>query len=122
MKIFQFFFKSRVLSKISRRHFAMAPFSFKNKLNLFLKHVHPDILGGECPKIFKEENEKSIQELKQYIDNIESSAPNSNKSLEFNIAVENKITKLTIYKKIEVKLEETKPASENTLKTTNFLK
>ena len=101
----------------------MSQFSFKNKLNLFLKHVHPDILGGDCPKQLKVENEKSIQEFKQYIDNIESNFPNSSKKLEFNIAIEHKMKKHSLsYKKIVINLDETVPSSEKNLITTHQLK
>ena len=115
--------KSNCLLFQMKKVFSMSQFSFKNKLNLFLKHVHPDILGGDCPKQLKQENEKSIQEFKQYIDNVEQNFPNSTKKLEFNIAIENKMkTAKLSYKKIEINLDETNPSSEKNLITTHQLK
>ena len=115
--------KSTFLVYQIRRNFSMSQFSFKNKINLFLKHVHPDILGGDCPKHLKQENEKAIQELKQYIENVEQNNPNSSKKLEFNIAIENKIVKNKIlYKKIEIDFDETQPNNDKNLTTTHQMK
>lgn len=115
--------KPLLLLHQTQRHFSMSQFSFKNKLNLFLKHVHPDILGGDCPKLLKQENEKAIQEFKQYIDNVEKNYPNSSRKLEFNIMIENKMVKHKVnYRKIEIDLDETQPSQEKTLITTHLMK
>jgi hypothetical protein len=115
--------KPMLLLYQTKRHFSMSQFSFKNKMNLFLKHVHPDILGGDCPKQLKQENEKAIQEFKQYIDNVEKNYPNSAKKLEFNITIENKMVKQKVlYKKIEIDLEETQPSNEKNLTTSHLMK
>jgi hypothetical protein len=104
-----------VLYKFPVKNFAV-PLSFKNKINLFYKHVHPDILGASCPTEYRTTNEKSIQELNSYIDSLDKGIKFENKIIKFYITLEEKDTKnedkiKTHYSNLELKLEDIKHQS-----------
>jgi hypothetical protein len=65
---------------VSTKFFSI-PLSFKNKINLLYKTVHPDVLGANCPNDLRKINEKSMQELNLYIESLDKgSSPVSSKS------------------------------------------
>jgi hypothetical protein len=64
-------------------------FSFKNKINLFYKHVHPDILGSTCPNEYRKINESSVQDLNNYIESLgKMNSKFQNKLIDFYIKIE----------------------------------
>ncbi len=102
-------------SKITKKNFSIS-LSFKNKLNSFFKYVHPDVLGRDTPEDYRKTNEKSIQEINSYLDNL-NSIPNffEKKTIYFYIKIEinqnkekNSSSK-DLYEKVSVDLEILKP-------------
>jgi hypothetical protein len=98
-------------------------FSFKNKINLFYKHVHPDVLGSECPSEYRKTNESSVKELNNYIETLgKTNTKYDNKIIDFYIKVEEKDDnsaddKLNIvFSKISINLEKVEPATQDSTK------
>jgi hypothetical protein len=70
---------------------AKPSFSFKNKLNLLFKHIHPDVLGSTCPNEYRTVNEKSMQDFNSYIECLEKSNTKfDNKAIDFYVKIEEK--------------------------------
>lgn len=85
-------------------------FSFRNKLNLLYKHIHPDVLGLTCPNEFRSINEKSMQEFNSYVECLEKlNTKFDNKTIDFYIKIEEKDKKedkINItYSKININLD-----------------
>ena len=59
--------------------------NLKNKVNQFLKKVHPDILEGKYSEEYKIENSKSIQELNMFLNSLKENISFSSKYIDFNI-------------------------------------
>ena len=115
-----------ILNKFPVRNFAVA-LSFKNKINMFYKHVHPDILGATCPNEYRTTNEKSIQELNSYIESLDKGIKYENKIIKFYITLEEKDTKKedkikTHYSNLEIKLEDIKHQSSASNRVTIQMK
>ena len=68
----------------SKKYFTL-PLSFKNKINMFFKHVHPDVLGADCPPEYRKTNEKSVQEINSYLEHIDKGNKFEGKVINFYI-------------------------------------
>lgn len=96
-----------------RRHFSLA-LSFKNKINSFFKYVHPDVLGHETPEEYRKTNEKSIQEINSYLENLsESTNFFEKKTIYFYVKIDKKTNKdnaqQNLFEKISIDLDNLKP-------------
>ena len=78
-------------------------FSLKNKINQFFKHVHPDVLGNECPVELKKHNERSMQEINSYIDSLNNNNGFEAKQIDFYYKIENEILSNEFEEAIEYK-------------------
>jgi hypothetical protein len=100
-------------------------FSFKNKINLFYKHVHPDILGSTCPPEFRKVNESSVQDLNNYIENLgKINSKYDTKTIDFYIKIEDNLTEKPIitFSKISLNLDKIEPSSQESTKINLQLK
>ena len=93
--------KKSVLFKYQRKCFSS--FVLKNKINSLFMHIHPDVLGKDCPNQYKVNNEKAIQELNFYSESIEKGTAFKEKTLEAYISVEKTDTKSNTKSKISYK-------------------
>ncbi len=98
-----------------KRHFSLS-LSFKNKMNSFFKYVHPDVLGGgDTPEEYRKTNEKSIQEVNSYLEDLSKSTNFvDKKTLYFYIKIEKKKPGIkensqSLFEKISIDLEKLKP-------------
>ena len=98
--------------KYIKRYFSL-PLSFKNKINSFFKYVHPDVLGEDTPDDYRRMNEKSIQEVNSYLENLsETTNFFERKTLYFYVKIEKKLGKengQNLFEKISIDLENLKP-------------
>lgn len=125
-KIFKNFFPNtkNTFYKYTIKHFAIS-MSFKNKINSLFKHVHPDILGMECPSEFRKTNESSVQDLNNYLESLDKGNKFLNQNIDFYIKIEekDKNEKLhTTYSKLSVNLEQIDPNTSQTNRITLQLK
>jgi hypothetical protein len=102
-------------------------FTFKNKINSFYKHVHPDILGSTCPSEFRKINETSLQDLNNYIESLgKLNSKFDNKIINFYIKVEDTnedIGKTNIsFSKLSINLEKIQPSLADSFKINLQLK
>lgn len=123
MKILNNFYRLKINNQINNKrnrifynsiikHFSLS-LSFKNKINSFFKYVHPDVLGGDTPEEYRKTNEKSIQEINSYLENL-SEATNfvEKKTLYFYVKIDKKVGKdksENLFEKIYIDLENLKP-------------
>ena len=112
--------------KLQKKNFAVT-LSFKNKINMFYKHVHPDILGGTCPVEYRTTNEKSMQELNSYIESLDKGVKFESKNLKFYITLEeqdknNEDKKKINYSTLDLKLDEIKQQTSQSNRITIQMK
>jgi hypothetical protein len=125
MKNLKSFILKSNLFKLTFKSFSKNTFSFKNKLNLFYKHVHPDILGSTCPNEFRKINESSVQDLNNYIDSLTKiNSKFENKLIDFYIKIEGQEDSKTniSFTKISINLEKIEPSQPDSSKINLQLK
>lgn len=60
-------------------------YNLKAKLKQFFKKVHPDILGRDCSEDLIKQNQKSLQELNNFISSLKENQDFKAKTIEFNV-------------------------------------